>query len=100
MSHSESGGVLFVDSGAIHSGCFCYFPGQKLTICLRYSILTKKKTLRKGINMDIEHLRELILNEFYAGAFAGMPAMLMEAEDVKCADYEDLIQIAERYGLL
>lgn len=48
---------------------------------------------------DIERLRQAILNELYAGAFAGMPAMLVEAEDVKHADYEELIQIAERYGL-
>lgn len=48
---------------------------------------------------DAEHLRQLILNELHAGAFAGMPAMLMEVEDVKHADYEELIQIAERYGL-
>ena len=50
--------------------------------------------------MDTERLRQIILNELYAGAFAGMPAMLTEAEDVKHADYEELIQIAERYGLL
>ena len=49
---------------------------------------------------DTERLRQIILNELYAGAFAGMPAMLTEAEDVKHADYEELIQIAERYGLL
>ena len=50
--------------------------------------------------MNIEHLRHIILNELYAGAFAGMSAMLTEAEEVKHADYEELIQIAERYGLL
>lgn len=48
---------------------------------------------------DAEHLRQIILNELYAGAFAGMPAMLTEVEDVNHADHEELIQIAERYGL-
>lgn len=48
---------------------------------------------------DTERLRQVLLNELYAGAFAGMPAMLTEAEDVKHADYEELLQIAERYGL-
>lgn len=48
---------------------------------------------------DIERLRQIILNELYAGAFAGMPAMLVEVEDVKRADFEELIQIAEQYGL-
>ena len=48
---------------------------------------------------DTERLRQAILNELYAGAFAGMPAMLMEAENVKRANYEELIQIAERYRL-
>lgn len=49
---------------------------------------------------DVECLRQMLLNELYAGAFAGMPAMLTEAEDVRHADYGELIQIAERYGLL
>lgn len=49
---------------------------------------------------DTERLHQTILNALYAGAFAGMPAMLMESEDVKRADYEELIQIAERYGLV
>lgn len=40
-----------------------------------------------------------LLDELCAGAFAGMPAMLTEVEDVKHADYEELIQTAERYGL-
>ena len=30
---------------------------------------------------DTERLRQIILNELYAGAFAGMSAKLMEAED-------------------
>lgn len=49
---------------------------------------------------DIECIRKMLLDDLYAGAFAGMSAMLTEAEEVKHADYEELIQIAERYGLL
>lgn len=61
--------------------------------------------MRKGLNMnieqfDIECIRKMLLDDLYAGAFAGMSAMLTEAEEVKHADYEELIQIAERYGLL
>ena len=47
---------------------------------------------------DTERLRQIILNELHAGAFTRVPAMLTEVEDVKHADYAELIQIAERYG--
>lgn len=49
--------------------------------------------------IDVEKLRQAILNELYAGAFTGTPAILVEVGDVEQADQRELIQIAERYGI-
>lgn len=46
-----------------------------------------------------EELRQKLLDEIYAGAFAGgMPAMLLDEDEIKNADGEELRRIARRYG--
>lgn len=49
--------------------------------------------------MDNETIRQALLNEIYAGAFAGMPAMLTLEEEVKTADTERLMTLAEQFGI-
>lgn len=48
---------------------------------------------------DDEKLRQEILDELYAGACTGMPAMLVETSDAEDADRDELIELAERYGI-
>lgn len=44
-------------------------------------------------------LRQKLLDDVYAGAFAGMPAMLLEEDEIRKADDEELEEIARRHGL-
>ena len=47
-----------------------------------------------------EDLRQKLLDDVYAGAFAGgMPAMLLEEDEIRKADDEELEEIARRHGL-
>ena len=50
--------------------------------------------------MDTEELRRRLLDEIYAGAFAGMPAMLLDEDEIRHADAEKLRQIAKQYGMI
>lgn len=47
---------------------------------------------------DTETLRRELLDEAYAGAFSGLGAMLLDAEDIRRADRDELEEIARRYG--
>lgn len=38
-------------------------------------------------------------DEVYAGAFSGLGSMLLDAEEIRNADAEELEEIARRYGL-
>ena len=49
--------------------------------------------------MNAEELRRKLLEEICAGAFAGMPAMLLDEDEIRDADEEELIEIAKRYGM-
>lgn len=49
--------------------------------------------------MNTEELRRKLLEEIYAGAFAGMPAMLLDEDEIRDADEEELLEIAKRYGM-
>lgn len=50
--------------------------------------------------MEIDELRQKLLNEIYAGAFAGgFPAMLLDKETVLNAGKEELLEHAKQYGL-
>ncbi len=48
---------------------------------------------------DEERLRQELLDEICAGAFSGMPAMLLDEDEIKKAGSEELQRIARRYGL-
>lgn len=51
--------------------------------------------------MEIDELRQKLLNEIYAGAFAGeFPAILLDEGQILNADDEELLALAERYGLV
>lgn len=50
-------------------------------------------------NENTEDLRQKLLDDVYAGAFAGMPAMLLEEDEIRTADDEELEKIAGRHGL-
>lgn len=47
---------------------------------------------------DLERLRRDLAEDRYAGAFAGMPAMLMEAWEIKGALERELLELARREG--
>lgn len=54
----------------------------------------------KNNERNTEDLRRRLLDDVYAGAFAGgMPAMLLEEDEIRRADDEKLDEIAERHGL-
>lgn len=47
---------------------------------------------------DTEDLRRELLDEAYAGAFSDLEAMLLDADEIRNADREELEEIARRYG--
>ena len=48
---------------------------------------------------DKEQLRQKLLGEIYAGASAGLGAMILDEQAVRQADEEELEQIARTYGI-
>ena len=54
----------------------------------------------KTCGQNPDDLRQKILDDVYAGAFSGgMPAMLLEEDEFRKADEEELEEIARRHGL-
>ena len=54
----------------------------------------------KNNGQNSEDLRQKLLDDVYAGAFAGgMPAKLLEEDEIRKADDEELEEIARRHGL-
>lgn len=49
--------------------------------------------------MDTEELRRQLLDEVYAGAFAGFGAMILDEQEIRHASDEKLREIAQRYGI-
>ena len=49
--------------------------------------------------MSQEGLRQKLMDELYAGAFSGLGAMLLDAEQVRRAGPEELEELARRYGI-
>ena len=47
---------------------------------------------------DTESLRRELIDEAYAGVFSGLGAMLLDAEEIRSADADELEEIARRYG--
>ena len=48
---------------------------------------------------DTEALRQKLLDDVYAGAFAGgTPAMLLDEDEIRSADADELRDIAKGYG--
>ena len=47
---------------------------------------------------DTESLRKQLLDEACAGAFSGLGAMILDEEEIRNADPEELEEIARRYG--
>lgn len=45
-----------------------------------------------------EDLRKELLEEAYAGAFSGLGAMILDADEIRRADGDELEEIARRYG--
>ena len=51
-------------------------------------------------DFQIEELRKALLEEIYAGAFAGgFPSMLTEEDEIRSADPAELEEIARKHGL-
>lgn len=48
---------------------------------------------------DTETLRKELLDEACAGAFSGLGAMILDADEIRNADADELEEIARRYGL-
>ena len=49
--------------------------------------------------IDFERLRRDLADDRYAGAFAGMPAMMMEAWEIEDASERDLLDMARSEGI-
>lgn len=47
---------------------------------------------------DTESLRRELMDEAYAGAFSGLEAMILDVDEIRNADPEELEEIARRYG--
>ena len=54
--------------------------------------------IMREINRDAEELRSKLLSEVYAGAGAGMPAMILDESRIRNADADELEKIAKEYG--
>ena len=50
------------------------------------------------MEQDTEALRRELLDEAYAGAFSGLGAMLLDADEIRNADKDELEEIARRTG--
>ena len=50
-------------------------------------------------NSQTEELRQKLLAELYAGAGAGMGAMLLDEQRVRRGDQEELERIARQHGI-
>lgn len=48
---------------------------------------------------EMEALRRKLLDEVWAGAAAGLPAMLLDEDAIRRADDEELEDLARRYGM-
>lgn len=48
--------------------------------------------------MTTEELRAALLDDLYAAAFSGMPAVLSEEEEIRSADDAKLRRMASYYG--
>lgn len=53
----------------------------------------------KTYSQNPDDLRQKLLDDVYAGACAGMSAMLLEEDEIRNADDEELEEIARRHGL-
>ena len=47
---------------------------------------------------ETEDLRRELLEEAYAGAFSGLGAMILDADEIRRSDGDELEEIARRYG--
>ena len=47
---------------------------------------------------ETEELREKLLDDVYAGAFSGMPAMILDESKIKNASEEELEEKKKQYG--
>ena len=75
------------------------FPCLKMVdgrITLENSAMERKKEDR--MERDTEALRKELLDEACAGAFSGLGAMILDADEIQNADGSKLEEIARRYG--
>ncbi len=54
----------------------------------------------KSKEIDLDRLREELLEECYAGGMNGLPAMLTETWEIEEADEGELIRMARKSGIL
>ena len=65
-------------------------------ITLENSAMERRKEDR--MERDTEALRKELLDEACAGAFSGLGAMILDADEIQNADESKLEEIARRYG--
>lgn len=73
---------------------FSLFKNGRMT--LENSAMERKKEDR--MERDTEALRKELLDEACAGAFSGLGAMILDADEIQNADGSKLEEIARRYG--
>lgn len=68
-------------------------------LLLYYYNYVRGEKLMKPYSQNPDDLRQKLLDDVYAGAFAGTPAMLLEEDEIQKADDEELEEIARRHGI-
>ena len=115
QGHTELRGMPTLSPLAVrpskgYATCIVFFPARSLsaagqregvlfcTIFL-YHNTDDKEDFTMNDSKNTEELRQELLDEVYAGACSGLPAMLLDEDDIRRADGDELEQIARRYGL-
>ena len=76
--------------------CLC---GDSIAPRVQRRTVTVDDPQRGSIMIDFERLRRDLTDDRYAGAFAGVPAMIMEAWNIESASESELLDMAQREGI-
>ena len=76
--------------------CLC---GDSIAPRVQRRTVTVDDPQRGSIMIDFERLRRDLTDDRYAGAFAGVPAMIMGAWNIESASESELLDMAQREGI-
>jgi hypothetical protein len=79
-----------------YAACIWFSLFKNGRVTLENSAMEREKEDR--MERDTEALRKELLDEACAGAFSGLGAMILDADEIQNADGSKLEEIARRYG--